>query len=65
MCLCVRVHVRVLLRADRLPNLGLQFDDYDQYIVDEIKQTTNKLKEIEGERIQFFAPGGSVKVWQL
>ena len=61
--------MHALLYAERLPALGLQFNDYDQHIVDELKEIEkkieNELKEIEAKKFQSLTPRGpSFKVCQ-
>ena len=57
--------MHALLYAERLPALGLQFNDYDQHIVAEIKKIEKELKEIEAKKFQSLTPRGpSFKVCQ-
>ena len=61
--------MHALLYAERLPALGLQFNDYDmitrRHIVAEIEEIENELKEIEAKKFQSLTPRGpSFKVCQ-
>ena len=57
--------MHALLYAERLPALGLQFNDYDQHFVAEIEKIEDELKEIEAKKFQSLTPRGpSFKVCQ-
>ena len=57
--------MHALLYAERLPALGLQFNDYDRHFVAEIEKIEDELKEIEAKKFQSLTPRGpSFKVCQ-